>query len=95
MDTYLYRTRAWSKRGEKVYGKMSGKKFKRTSVVAGKCGKKILAPMQYSGTMDGKFFEYWFESCLIEEVPTNGVIVMDNATFHRKKRLYGFVKKSV
>ncbi|MDR2505409.1 MAG: IS630 family transposase, partial [Oscillospiraceae bacterium] len=50
-----------AKRGEKVYGRISGRKFKRVNIVAGKCEGKILAPLQYGGTTDSAIFEAWFE----------------------------------
>ena len=38
--------------------------------------------------MHSLFFEAWFEKHLIPELAQGTVIVMDNASFHRKKRLY-------
>ena len=39
--------------------------------------------------MDSEFFEKWFKEMFLKEVEENKVIVMDNATFHRKSKLYG------
>ena len=50
IDTYIYREYAYAPRGVKVIGNISGKKFKRTNIVAAKCGKNIIAPMIYDGT---------------------------------------------
>jgi len=94
MDTYLYREYAWSPKGKKVMGEISGKKYQRTSIVAGKCGKKIIAPIQYEGTMDSVFFEFWFENCLLKEAPENAVFVMDNASFHPKKKLFKLIENT-
>lgn len=38
MDTYLYRPKARAVRGQKVYAKVSGRRFERLSVVAGQVG---------------------------------------------------------
>ena len=84
---YLHRQYCRAKRGIKVIGNVSGKKFKSIGIVAAKVGKKIVAPLQYSGTMDSSLFEIWFETCLLPALPTNTTIVMDNASFHRKSRL--------
>ena len=43
--------------------------------------------MQYDTTMTGEFFEGWFEKILLPVLPEDAVIVMDNASFHRKKQL--------
>ena len=46
--------------------------------------------------MDSRLFEFWFEKQLLPALPPGAVIVMDNASFHRKARLicvaqkYGF-----
>lgn len=37
--------------------------------------------------MDSIFFEEYFETRLLPALPANTVIVMDNATFHRKSVL--------
>ena len=56
-------------------------------------GNRIIAPLQYKGTMHSQFFEEWFEKHLIRELAKGTVIVMDNAFFHRKKRLYELAKR--
>jgi transposase len=66
---------------------VSGKKYKRASIVAGKQGKSIIAPLQYSGTMDSVLFEDWFSNILLKSVKRGSVIIMDNASFHRKTKL--------
>ena len=75
-------------RGEKIYSKISGKKFKRLNIVAAKQGKKIIASMQYECSMDSTLFEYWFEYQLLPAVSEDSVIIMDNASFHRKNKLF-------
>ena len=93
IDKYLYREFAYALRGEKVVRKISGKKFKRTNIVAGICLGEWVAPMEYSGTTDSVLFEVWFENCLLKELGGGKVIVLDNATFHRKSVLPDLAKK--
>lgn len=38
--------------------------------------------------MDSEFFEAWFKDIFLNEIEPNKVIVMDNASFHRKNKLY-------
>ncbi|MDR1066059.1 MAG: transposase [Clostridiales bacterium] len=94
IDTFLHREYAYSKRGEKVTGRISGKKYRRLGIVAAKMGEKIMSPFQFNGTMDGRLFEFWFKNCLLRKCPSNSVIVMDNAAFHRKKRLISLAESS-
>jgi Transposase and inactivated derivatives len=87
IDRYLYREYARAPRGQAVRTKISGRKFTRVNIVAGICQGKWIAPLQYSGTTDSILFEFWFTNCLLKEVGENSVIVLDNATFHRKSVL--------
>jgi len=88
VDKYLYREKGRAPRGVKLYAQTKGKKFKRKSIVAGKCGHKIAAPLMFDGTMDGALFEYWFENCLIKEIEKRAIVIMDSATVHKKSRLF-------
>ncbi len=83
----MYHEYAYSERGQKIYGKIKGRKFKCTNIIVAKYGKQIIAPMQYCTTMTGEFFERWFEGILLPVLPKGAVFVMDNASFHRKKQL--------
>ena len=66
---------------------ISCKKFKSVGIVAAQLDKKIIAPLQYNGTMDSSLFETWFENCLLPALPKGTTITMDNASFHRKSKL--------
>ena len=89
----IYREYAWALRGEKVVDEISGRKFKRTNIVAGICQNDWVAPLQYDGTTNSVLFERWFESCLLKEVGESMTIILDNATFHRKSILPELAKK--
>jgi transposase len=93
IEAFLYREYGWAPMGEKVYTKISGKKFKRTNIVAGMCQRGWVSPMQYNGTTDSILFEYWFEHCLLKEIRSGSVIVLDNATFHKKSVLPDLAQK--
>lgn len=73
--------------GVPVYGDVKGRKYERVNIIAGKCGGKIVAPGEYKGSTDHRLFEVWFREALLKEIPQGCTIVLDNATFHRKKAL--------
>jgi transposase len=87
IDQCLYREYARAPRGQKVVAKISGRKFKRTNIVAGICQGKWVAPLEYAATTDSVLFEFWFENCLLKEVEAGSTIILDNATFHKKSAL--------
>lgn len=92
IDKCLDRPYGRALRGKKVYGIVRGHRFARTSIIAAQAGKRILAPLQYKGLMHCEFFEYWFMNNLMPLLDENSVVIMDNASFHRKKRLKELVK---
>jgi len=57
-------------------------------------GKSVIAPMQYDGPMDSEVFESRFEAWLLPAMPEGSVVVMDNASFHRKGRLRALAEKA-
>jgi transposase len=62
-------------------------------VIAGLCGDKHIAVRCYEHSTTSDFFEDWFEWELLSEVPEGSVIVLDNASFHRKNKLYEIAAK--
>ena len=84
---------ARAKRGIKVYDKKPGKQQKRTNIIAGLMGGKHLAVQCYEHSTTSAFFEDWFEFELIPLLPENSVVVMDNASFHRKSILWKIAER--
>jgi transposase len=52
-----------------------------------------LAPPRYQGTMNGERFEEWFGNSFLRSVEKGKIIIMDRASFHRKKQLEEVCKK--
>ena len=94
IDTYLYREYGYALRGQQVFGQISGRKYQRCGIVAAKMGDRILAPFQYSGTMDSSLFEFWFSNQLLPSLDKGTVVVMDNASFHSKRRLFSVAQNA-
>ena len=70
-----------------MYGKVQGKKYSRLSMVAGLCGDEIIGRHEYTCNMNSALFELWFCDVLLKLIPTGSVIILDNASWHRKKVL--------
>jgi transposase len=87
INQYYYRENGKATRGVKIHGKIKGKKYERKSIVAAKCGDKIVGMCEYIGTMNGSLFELWFVEVLLKEIPLGSVIILDRASFHRRKVL--------
>jgi transposase len=64
------------------------------NIIAGCCSGRVTAPFQYEGTTDSNLAEGWFEKYLLPAVPEKAVIIIDNASFHRKSALFDIVEKA-
>lgn len=94
MDSYFDREYGYAPRGEKVIGVIAGRKFQRSNLVSAILNNQLIAPFQYSCTTNALLFEDWFEKHLLPALPDNTVIIMDNASFHRKEQLFKLVENS-
>jgi transposase len=85
----LVNANAWLPKGKNAIGEASGLRHNRTTIVAGlnKNDNNILAPLYYGGTTDSETFMFWLEQCLLPELKPNQVIIMDNASIHKNKRI--------
>ena len=97
VQKYHCRIKCRARRGVRVYAKKPGRRFKKTNVVAGLLyggsGKKHIAVQCYDNSTNADFFEDWFEWQLLGEVPEHSMIIMDNASFHRKDKLIGIAAR--
>lgn len=76
-----------------MYDSTKGRKYARVGIVAAQINNRIMAPFEYTGTMNHKLFETWFETMLLPDLSKETVIVMDNASFHRKEKLCCLAEK--
>ena len=60
--------------GKKVYEKISGQRFERTSIVTGQVDGEFIAPMIYKESMTIDFFVEWFKMRLLPALKTPHVI---------------------
>jgi transposase len=90
---YYSREYGYSRRGVKIEDVRRGRKFGRVNVIAAYCCGKTLAPKTYKHNTNAAFFEDWFEFDLLSVVPCGWTIIMDNASFHRKKALREIASK--
>ena len=88
INSHYYRRYGRAKKGVRVHGTKSGKKPLRTNIIAGLWGKKHIAAQCYTHSTTAAFFEDWFEFELLAVIPQGSLVILDNASFHRKKQLF-------
>jgi transposase len=81
------RERGRAPRGERIVCTRRGRRFGRLNVVAALRGNEVLSLECFSHSATGDFFEDWFKNKLLPAVRRGQTIIMDNASFHRKKQL--------
>lgn len=79
--------RGWSPCGALCLGIKPAKHTEKANIMAGCMVGKLVAPVQYSENTTGDIVESWFENKLLKAVPKGTIFIMDNAPFHRKKKL--------
>lgn len=95
----MARTHGRTPRGERFNTPHPGRKFKRVNVIAGwnDTTKQVIAPYVYPWNTNTAWFLVWFEFMLLPLLKPGTLIVLDNATFHRRKtieamsKLYHFI----
>jgi transposase len=90
---HCYRPHAYAKRGEKVFGRISGNNRKTTNLIMAQRGREWLAPMLFESTCNHHTVSTWIEQCLIPELRPNSIVIMDNAPFHNKPQMKALLEK--
>ena len=78
------RTYGYSKIGRRCYAKHNWGAKGRTNVIAALLGKALVAVTLFTCNIDSDVFHQWVKCYLLPSIPKNCVIVMDNATFHKR-----------
>ena len=91
MSKFCFREYARTIIGKRIHGLVPGRKFTRINVVAGYCDGRILGEYCHTGSMTAQKFEDWFCGFLLPLISKGDVIIMDNASWHNKKRLREYV----
>ena len=92
IELTICKDRGWSKRGEKLLGKKSGKYYERRNIIAGHVNRKSLETMIFNGSCNTQLIEAWVEQFLIKELNPGQVVIMDNASFHKSQRIRDLIE---
>ena len=97
INTCLHREKGRAPRGERVHDVIPGRKYERVNVIGALCDGEYHGIMCYKHTTTGEFFEKWFAGVLLEAIPhgMNYTVILDNASFHCKKRLQKLARGKV
>lgn len=78
------RTHGYSRKGERCYGEQDWHARGRVNVIGAVQDHKLFAVRLFDCSIDSDVFSAWLTEALIPELPPQSVVVMDNATFHKR-----------
>ena len=79
----LTRTHARSPHGSRVYDLKPFYRGAKVTVIGAISLSKVVAVMTLNGSMDGDAFEVFIEKCLVPQLWSGAVVVMDNVPAHK------------
>ena len=94
IDLSICKDKGWGKRGSPIAAKKSGKYYKRLNIIAGFINNKSIAPMVFNGPCNTKVFITWIEKFLLKEIKPGQIVIMDNASFHKSKRVIELIESA-
>ncbi len=89
-----HRTYGWACKGQRIAGQRSRNTRPRTSLIAGKWGKRLVAPVLFEGSTNAEWFNAWLEQHLFKELAPHSTLIMDNAAFHKTKETQKLINQA-
>jgi transposase len=88
------RTHGYCAKGTRCYGVRDWGAKGRTNVIGAIISGLMLTANVFATNVNSDVFHGWVTQCLIPKCPPNAVIVMDNATFHKRKDTQDAIHKA-
>lgn len=88
-ETYAY---GWGFKGERVYGMRASKRDKRISIISTLNQTELKAPFVFEGYCNHAVFETYIEKVLLPVLVSGQTLVMDNASFHKSKKIQRLIE---
>jgi transposase len=88
----LARTHARSQRGTRVYDLKPFYRGSKVTAIGAISISKIVALMTIDDSMDGKAFEVFIEKCLVPQLWSGAVVVMDNLPAHKRASIVPMIE---
>jgi transposase len=73
-------------KGKRLIGEKTGKRTRRTSIIAGLCNKKPVAPFYFTGYCNTEVVLAWVNKVLLPELKPGQTVIWDNASFHQSPK---------
>jgi transposase len=88
------RTHGYSDKGKRCYDKKDWNAKGRTNVIGAIINNQLLTVSLFDTNIDSDIFFEWLKKDLIPKLPKESIIVMDNATFHKRKDMQEIIQEN-
>jgi len=88
------RTHGYAPVGQRCYGLCDWHARGRTNAIGALIGKALLTVGLFTANITADIFTAWVKQDLLPKLPQNAVIVMDNATFHKRQDTQNLIQKA-
>ena len=89
----VYRPYGYSLKGTRCYGEHNWQEKGRTNAIGALLGKELLSISLWECSIDADIFYTWLKSDLLHKLPKKSVLVLDNASFHKRKDIKILIEK--
>jgi putative transposase len=87
IDSNIQNDYALSEKGKRAYGKKSNGRRNRTNLLEGLGVDGLKAPFRFQGNINGDILVKYFADFFVPELKPGDIVVMDNASFHKRKEI--------
>lgn len=88
------RTHGYAPIGQRCFGTQDWHAKGRTNVIGALLNKCLITIGLFKTNVNADVFTAWVEQDLLPKLPSNSVIVMDNATFHKRQDTQNIIRKA-
>lgn len=88
------RRHGYAAKGQRCYGTHDWNAKGRTNVIGALCNNKLLTACLFDTSINSDIFYSWITQDLLPKIPKNSVLVLDNATFHKRQDAQKVIKKA-
>jgi transposase len=90
----MKRTHGYSAKGERCYGVYDWHSKGRLNAIGAIAGFVFLTVGLFEGSVNSDVFYGWLIQCLIPVLPARAVVIMDNASFHKRNDMIEAIEQA-
>ena len=88
------RTHGYAPVNQRCFGIHDWQAKGRTNVIGALCGSWLITVSLFQGTINSEVFFQWVKQDLLKHLPERSVVIMDNATFHKRADTLALLEKA-